>query len=96
MIRHLQLSLSVVFTPEDQPSCEHHRPHSECESTTSELTNITMYHLNPELIISETQLGHFDVSPPASYHETNNNTPGVCVDRNDRTFSWSPINEGWR
>ena len=48
-------------TPEasDQPSCEHHSslPHSDCESTTSlnpELTDITLCHLNPKLIISET------------------------------------------
>ena len=56
-------------TPEDQPSCEHHSssPPSECESTTSLNPELAQCHLNPELIISETQFSPSDVSPPTLF-----------------------------
>ena len=48
--------MPVETTPEDQPFCEHRSssPPSEYESTTSLDPELTLCHLNPELIISDT------------------------------------------
>ena len=81
-------------TPPDQPYYLSSSPPSECESLISldpDSTAITLCHRNPELIISQSQLSPSDIVPPSPvfYHEANA-TPGVCVDRGNGSFSWSP------
>ena len=52
--------------------------------------DLTLCHQNPKLIIAESELSPTDVSSPVFYLEKND-IPGVCVDRGDCSFSWSPV-----
>ena len=52
--------------------------------------DISVCHECPKSVISESQLSPSVIDPPVFYYESNN-TPGVCVERGDGSFSWSPV-----
>ena len=55
-----------------------------------ESLDLTLCHQSPEHIVVESELSPTIVSTPVFYFEKNE-IPGICVDRGDRSFSWSPV-----
>ena len=71
-----------------------HHPASPTESVdvpATDLSDITLCQDNPSIIIPESQLSQSSLTDLPAFYREENSTPGVCVNRGDGSFSWSPV-----
>lgn len=86
----LTAATEVSQPPSSPPHSESSGKNLAAHKDDDPFDDISVCHECPKSVISESQLSPSVIDPPVFYYETNN-TPGVCVERGDGSFSWSPV-----